>query len=254
MLKRLIKRPGVQALLAALLVRYLRFCFRTTRFAHFGLEHFRLLRRDGAPMIVVLWHEHLPLLPLFWREKLPGVAPAATPLCVLVSRHQDGVLIGRVLGHLGMEAVHGSSTHGGAAALRQLVAVIRRGQSVGLTPDGPRGPRRRAQPGVAALSALTGAPVLPAAVITRRHRRAGSWDRMAVPLPFTRGALVFAPPVMVPKDAGSEAFASALAAIEAGLVHAAGVAESAVGLEPVGAPAPPPSGSAAAEAEAGAGR
>jgi lysophospholipid acyltransferase (LPLAT)-like uncharacterized protein len=91
-----------------------------------------------------------------------------------------------------------------------------------ITPDGPRGPLRQAAGGVTQLAALSGAPLLPAAARVRFCVRLRSWDRMILPLPFGRGAIVCLPPILVDRH-GAEA---ALAGFEAALSAAAGRAEA----------------------------
>ena len=100
--------------------------------------------------------------------------------------------------------IKGSSSRGGGVALRALVAAIRNGVDVAIVPDGPRGPRERLQPGVVALAALTGAPVVPLAIGAQPARRLSSWDRFLVPLPFARCVLAFGAPVSVDAAADRE--------------------------------------------------
>ena len=106
--------------------------------------------------------------------------------------------------------------------MRVLLRVLGRGDMVVITPDGPRGPRRRAAPGVAQLAALAGVPVLPCAARTSRLRVLPSWDRMLLPLPFARGVLVLGPPVAVDRAAPLDA----LPAIEAALTAACEAADA----------------------------
>jgi lysophospholipid acyltransferase (LPLAT)-like uncharacterized protein len=94
----------------------------------------------------------------------------------------------------------GSSTRGGAAGLRKLLFVLKRGNLIGITPDGPKGPRRQAAAGVAQLAALAGVPVVPLAARTTHCIQLQTWDRMAVPLPFGRGVIVCGPAIQVPRD------------------------------------------------------
>ncbi|MCC7428787.1 MAG: lysophospholipid acyltransferase family protein [Alphaproteobacteria bacterium] len=233
MLKRLFKRAFIQRLAAWLLARYLWLCYRTTRFDIVGAEHAARLRRSGRPYIVALWHEHLALMGFFWRRPMGGqVEISGRPPLVLVSQHRDGALIGRVLGNLGMGAIAGSSSRGGSAALKAMVEAIERGHCIGITPDGPRGPRRQAEPGVVALAAMAQVPVLAVAVVVRRHKRLRSWDRMRLPLPFTRGAFAAAAPVTVAREADEAARAAALEQIAAAMNAASAAAEAGAGIPP----------------------
>ena len=140
---------------------------------------------------------------------------------MLASQHRDGQLIGMAMGAFGLGRVVGSSSRGGAAGLRRLAAALREGSDVGLTPDGPRGPRRVAAAGVAQLAALSGAQVLPVAAWTRWALQFRSWDRMRFPLPFGRGRLVFGDMITVPRHD----WEGSLPAIEAAVTQAAQRAE-----------------------------
>ncbi len=215
MLRRLIRGPAVQAALASLLGLYLATVIRTTRWSVVGLEHAVPFMQDGRrPLVLAFWHERLPLMPAVFLEARRRFPRTGIVAHVLVSRHRDGRLIGGVVGRFGMDLVYASSSRGGTSGIIELLRVLRRGEIVAITPDGPRGPRRVAAPGVATLAALSGAPVLPsAAATTRRRIMARSWDRMMLPLPFGRAVIVIGPPIAVPRD-GAEA---ALPRIEAAL-------------------------------------
>src|SRR5262245_36675985 len=98
----------------------------------------------------------------FWHEGilLPAYQYARRDIRVLISQHADGQLIAEICHRLGFRTVRGSSTRGGAEAVREMLRAGG-GCHLALTPDGPRGPRREVQPGVAYLAARTGMPVVP---------------------------------------------------------------------------------------------
>ena len=231
MLRRLIRHPVAQAAFARLLGLYLSAVYRTTRWTLLGEEHIRaaLLRPEAGgraqAAIAAFWHESLPMMPMLWlsaRRRVPEMAPMRGH--VLVSRHRDGRFIGAVVRRFRLELVHASSSRGGASGLRAMLRVLASGDMVVVTPDGPRGPRRVAAPGVAQLAALSGRPVLPCAARSTRQRVLGSWDRMRLPLPFGRGVLVCGAPVAVARG-GCEAEA-ALSAIAAALTAACDAADA----------------------------
>ena len=215
MAKRLIRHPVVQGLLARLVALYLRLVWATTRWTLVGEEHARPFA--NRPMILAFWHERLPLAALGWRLLARRVPQAGGRRAkVLISRHRDGRLIAVAVRPFGIDVVHASSSKGGVAGLRGLARILSRGGVAVITPDGPRGPARRAAPGVAQLAALTGVPVLPCSVASSRMRLAGSWDRMRFPLPFARGVAVVGAPIAVERDAAE----AALPAIAAALTEA----------------------------------
>lgn len=138
--------------------------------------------------IYAFWHENL-LLPMYYYSR--------ANVWAVISRHADGELVTAVSRHFGLHTVRGSSSRGGVEATRQL---LRHGQSchLTLTPDGPRGPRRRVQSGVVYLAARTGLPIVPTGIGYRRPWRLRSWDRFAIPRPWSMMTLVFGHPIPVP--------------------------------------------------------
>jgi lysophospholipid acyltransferase (LPLAT)-like uncharacterized protein len=210
-LKKLLRRDWARTLLARALAFYLRAVFATTRWSIDGTAH---LEAAGTGFVAAFWHERLALMPALldlWRERTPDA-----PLHVLVSQSRDGRLIAATVAGWRLGMVHGSRSRGGATGLRALLRLLEAGTPVAITPDGPRGPRRQAAPGVAQLAALAAAPVLPCAARTSRGLVLGSWDRMVLPLPFARGVLVVGAPIRVRRDA----VLAALPTIEAALTAA----------------------------------
>jgi lysophospholipid acyltransferase (LPLAT)-like uncharacterized protein len=223
-LKRLLRHPWVQGAGAWLLGLYLCFALRTTRWTLIGAENFAPFAA-GAPAIAAFWHERLPLMSMLWLMARSGRwgSNKGQRLHVLVSRHRDGRFIGHVVGRFRIAAVHGSSSRGGASALRALAGLLVAGDHVVVTPDGPRGPRRVAAPGVAQLAALSGASVLPCSAQTSRRLVLHSWDRMVIPRPFGRGVVVCEPAIAVDRTD----WRAALPAIEAAMTRAAEQADAA---------------------------
>ncbi len=196
-MKKILQSAWFQAGIARAAACYFGFVARTV---HWRVEGEAQLREMalGDPLIVVFWHEVLPSMPVLWqRARELGLA---RPAVVLASQHRDGRLIARVVGHMGIGLVAGSSSRGGAAGLRGLLRALDGGAHVGLTPDGPRGPRRVCAPGAVQLAALSGARILPCAARVTPARTLGSWDLMRIPLPFGRGVLVCGALLTVPRE------------------------------------------------------
>jgi lysophospholipid acyltransferase (LPLAT)-like uncharacterized protein len=133
-----------------------------------------------------------------WHESMLNAAAIRIRAHTLISHHADGELIAQICRHLGIGVVRGGTSEGGTEALRQLCRVSERTHIV-LTPDGPRGPRRRIKKsGVVYLASLTGLPVVGVGFGHSRAWRFRSWDRFVLPKPFSTAYTVFAPPVRVP--------------------------------------------------------
>lgn len=135
----------------------------------------------------------------FWHEGLllPAYQYGRAGVHVLISEHADGQLIAEVCRHLGFPTVRGSPKRGAVKATRQMVKLARTAH-LAITPDGPRGPRREVQPGLVYLAARTGLPIVPAGFAYDRPWRARSWDRFAMPRPWSRATCVTGEPICVP--------------------------------------------------------
>jgi lysophospholipid acyltransferase (LPLAT)-like uncharacterized protein len=176
--------------------------------------------RPGCPglegrYIYAFWHENM---------LLPAYHYARPDIKVLISQHADGQLIAEACERLGYQVARGSTTRGGVEAVRDL---LRAGAAIHLavTPDGPRGPRRRVQPGVVYLAARTGLPVVPVGLGTCRPWRAKSWDRFAVPRPWTRARCVTGPPLVVPAAVDREELERYRQQFESSLLRVTDIAE-----------------------------
>ncbi|MFH1145222.1 MAG: lysophospholipid acyltransferase family protein [Candidatus Eisenbacteria bacterium] len=155
-----------------------------------GVEHIEACRRRGG-FIHAFWHGQL--LPLSYLKRGRGVV-------VLVSQGRDGEYISQVIHRMGYRTVRGSTSRGG---FRSLVAMIHHGQAgeeLGITPDGPRGPRHRVQPGVLLVAQRARVPILPMALSAWPRRQLSSWDRFLVPLPFAKMVLAYGAPIHIPEQ------------------------------------------------------
>lgn len=165
---------------------------RTWRVEFRGDAGFACMRADTTKVVMV-WH---------------GRLLAAMPLRhhrdrhfeVLVSPSADGALVVTSLHRFGYGVIRGSSSRGGAQALRALAQALRAGRSIVLTPDGPRGPRHSVNSGVGWLARCSGAPIVPVGLAVDRAWRLSSWDRFLIPKPFARLIVTYGDPVTVPSD------------------------------------------------------
>ncbi len=127
----------------------------------------------------------------------------------MISLSADGAFVARAMEALGFPAIRGgagkASAKGGASAFRETLRWLRSGGGVAITPDGPRGPIGAMTDGPPLLAKASGAPVLLVGLACRPCARMNSWDRHAVPLPFGRGAIVWAGPFHAPRDADAAA-------------------------------------------------
>lgn len=152
-----------------------------------------------------VWHDSI-VVPIF--------AGPHTYTSALVSRHQDGSYIAGILKMVGMSSVRGSTKHGGASAVRQMMTTAK-DKHIVITPDGPRGPRRKMQSGIVFLASHSGRAIVPTAYAgVREWRIKGSWTDLMIPKPFTKIFLMAGKPVEVPPDLSREEVARYTALVQ----------------------------------------
>ena len=197
-----IRHPKVQDTLCWLIAAYVRFVRWTGRWKIVGDDALLEFMKTGKPFIVSFWHGRLLMMPFSHNKQGRSVD-------MLISNHPDGRLIAKTVGRLGIGTIVGSTSQGGTKAARELTRRLRDQRGIiGITPDGPRGPRMRAGGGVVALARLTEAPIFAIAYSTNRGKLLKSWDRFLLPYPFCRGVFAWGDPVHVPKDADKEVLES----------------------------------------------
>lgn len=183
---------------------YKAWCF-SLRLDETGRDAVEAVTGEGKSTVVTIWHDELfPFMAYkkHWRAM------------AVVSRSRDGDWLAGLLHRLDVGTVRGSSSRGGASALRQAVRGAEGGFNVVITVDGPRGPRHKAKPGAVHLASREGIPIVYARLFMNRCKKLGSWDRFQIPFPFSRVHVVWGTPYTVDKDLEGEALARACEDLE----------------------------------------
>lgn len=217
---------------------YIHFVYWSGRFEHIGEEIPQAFWKEGTPLIGALWHNRLLLIVKAWRsdQSISG----------LISRHGDGELIARVFESMGHKIVRGSAAalnkkrkdRGGTVAFREMVTMVKGGVTMGITPDGPKGPRYRIKDGIVMLSKYSGVPIVPVTYSTRFAWVFDSWDRFFLPLPFSRGVFIWGTPIYVPEDASEEVIEEKRLEVENELRRITDEADRLMGHKPIEPAAP----------------
>ncbi len=166
-----------------------------------------------------LWAKKQRFIYAFWHQRQVFFtwSHRGARAAVLVSKSKDGEMIAETMRLSRINAVRGSSSRGGAAAAREMVAILGSGWDVGITPDGPKGPARRVKDGTVRVAQMSGAPIVPIAnAQSRRFVILRAWDHFHIPLPFSRAVVVYGEPIFVgPDDDLGEKAAEVAAALDA---------------------------------------
>ncbi|NLF70758.1 MAG: lysophospholipid acyltransferase family protein [Candidatus Anammoximicrobium sp.] len=160
----------------------------------------------------------------FWHESLLAPAKMRTKVRVMISQSADGELIAQICRHLGLGTVRGSPKRGGTQAVLELLRDSERAHWA-ITPDGPSGPRRQVKSGAVWLASRSGLPLVPVGVGFTHAWRASSWDRFAIPRPFSTVIGVLGQPLLVPADLDSDGIEGYRRRFEEALLAATHAAE-----------------------------
>jgi lysophospholipid acyltransferase (LPLAT)-like uncharacterized protein len=191
--KTLVHSKFVQGFLVRLVWLYIRFVYATSPWQFIGKSHIQEVLEQKNPLIICFWHGRMAMHPLVWQWK--------KPFSMLLSQHRDGSFIRDVLGCFGIQSIEGSTSRGGARAAVQIIRALKQGVTVGMTPDGPRGPCEKVSPGIAYLAKVSGACVVAISFSQTRVKRLNTWDKFCLPVPFSKGIFYASPALQVkPSD------------------------------------------------------
>ena len=186
-------------LYSALVYLIARFIYGTLRMNIENLE--RIFPPGGTPgepvasgkatpgMILVAWHG---------RSLIPANVLRNRDCWALISLSRDGEVQNGVFKRFGFHTVRGSTKRGGVRGALQMARKVKEGGVLAFTPDGPRGPSHKVQPGVILMAEKSGAPIVPIGASASRRWLLGSWDRYMIPQPFARGYFLAGEPIYVP--------------------------------------------------------
>lgn len=166
-------------------------------------ETLRALSKVDEPVAFTLWHNRLFITAEVFRRYRQG-----RPIYALISPSKDGAWLEAFFSLVGIRAVRGSSSKLGREAVTALVEVMRDGNDIGITPDGPRGPIYEFKAGGLLVARRVHAPLLLLGCAYEESWQLGSWDRFHLPRPFSSVRVYCRE---VPSDALADREASAAA-------------------------------------------
>ena len=171
----------------------------TVRFRIDGWEKLEKVIADGTGGLILPWHG-VTILPIYYCRHMGFYS--------IVSVSKDGELQNMLLESRGFKTIRGSSARHGARALLESIRRIKEGGVMAITPDGPKGPPKKVQPGTVHLAQRSGCPILPVGVACRPCKRLSSWDSHMVPVPFARAVISFGDPLYVGNEEDENAAAA----------------------------------------------
>lgn len=192
-----LKRRLIKILAPPLVSSILKLIYKSIKWEIEGEKYIKGLKE---PVIFSFFHGRMAML-AFLYQKIRG---NSNRIKMILSPHFDGEVASRIVRRLGIESIYGSSSKKGVQLLRDLIKI--EGFDIGITPDGPRGPKEKVKPGVIYIAKEKGYPIVPVTYSVSKCKILNSWDSFMIPLPFCRGVYVIGEPIFLPQDLEKEDF------------------------------------------------
>lgn len=134
---------------------------------------------SDEPIIFACWHGELLMLPYLYSH-YRKTAHAK----VLISSHFDGALISKTIKYFGLDTISGSTNRNASRVLIQGIKTLKEGYDIGITPDGPKGPRHEVADGIVVMAQKTKAKIVLVEIKPTKYWQLNSWDKFTIPKPF----------------------------------------------------------------------
>ncbi len=211
-MKSLFRSKFMTSLLGVLLWGWMSLIARTVRWKVEGEEAASAEWARHKGIVIAAWHSRIMVLPSGWHRNMKHWPGEIRNGAMLVSLSPDGEAVTRAISHLGLHPIRGSAGNkkkarkdkGGIRAIAEAVRLLKSGTAVCITPDGPRGPAEIVSPGAIMIAQRAGVPLLPYALSVKPATRLSTWDRLMIPYPFARGAIVYGEPILVSRESDSK--------------------------------------------------
>ena len=181
---------------------------KSTRMTVIGEENYLKLREQKKPVIFLIWHGRIFIVPYFFRRR--RIMP-------LISPSEDGEIAAQIMERWGYKILRGSSSHAIIRAWNQMKEELNQGGELIIVPDGPRGPNRRLKPGCIKLAQETGAYLIPFAFSASRKKFLKSWDSFLIFYPFSKVVALYGQPYSINSELSSKEFESVCQRVESTL-------------------------------------
>ena len=180
----------VRELICMIFSAYMKFVYVSSKKIFINHEMLFEAAKWRKPLICVFWHNRLMMIPFIThapQEKFPEYN-----FMTLASRHGDGHFVGRIMEKIGLISIYGStkdrrkSSRGiDLGSFKKIFDGLKKGYSLGITPDGPRGPNQKINGEVVNIARISGAGILPMSYSSSRFKTLKTWDQFKLPLPFS---------------------------------------------------------------------
>jgi len=196
-----------QELICLLITAYMKLVFYSSKVTFVNHDKIFDAARDKTPLLISFWHNRLMMIPFITQK--PKKIYKSYNFMTLASKHGDGRFVGKAMERFGLISIYGSSKDGRKASrgidfanMKKILTGLKSGLSLGITPDGPRGPNQKINGEIINIARISGAKIIATSYSTSRFKKLKTWDNFNIPLPFSHLCFYFDEMLIdVPKNA-----------------------------------------------------
>ena len=188
--KKILKNIIIQKILASIVALYIFFVRLTSKINYINLSIPQSFWKNNKPFILAFWHNQLMMIAYTWKS--------SKKINILASSHSDG-RFGAIVGkYFNLNNIP-TSVDRSNLAIRTIYQKLKEKDYVGITPDGPRGPKEIVAEGIVKIARATNTPIIPCGYWSSKNFSLKSWDSFLVTLPFSTCCFVWQKPMYIPK-------------------------------------------------------
>ena len=194
MLKIFFKNYFIKKFLSLVGALYVYIVYISSKKIFINKSSFNKLILENKSFIYALWHDQLLLSPLTWQTQ--------NRIDILISKHKDGDIIADLIRYHGFNSIRGSTNNPSKekekntiSSIRKIIKTLKANVSIGITPEGPRGPRHRVSEGTINIARISNKKILPMALAYKEQWVLNTWDKFIIPKPFNKICIVWGDPI-----------------------------------------------------------
>lgn len=189
--KKILKNVITQNILAFIVTLYIYFVKLTSSIKYENSSIPREYWNNNKPFILAFWHSQLMMMSFSWFAK--------KRINILASSHSDG-RFGAIVGkYLKLNNIP-ISKENKSLSLRPIFNLLKEKKYIGITPDGPRGPKEKVSEGIIKISKKSKVCIIPVGFWSSNNFKLNSWDSFLITLPFSKCYFVWSKPIEIPMN------------------------------------------------------
>ena len=187
--KKLLKKKFVQNILGFFTFLYIRAVNLTSSIQFENESIPKQFWNNDKPFILAFWHSQLMMIGFSWKKN--------KNVNILASGHSDG-RFGAIVGkYFNLNNIQ-TSERNKSVSLRSIFKLLNDNNYIGITPDGPRGPKEIVSEGIIKIAKSSKVPIIPIGFWSSKNFKLKSWDSFLITLPFSKCSFVWNKPLEIP--------------------------------------------------------